>query len=412
MTTAQLIVWFAFSLTYLGLALGKLPGVKMDRASIALLGAIILLATGVITFPQAIHSIHFETIGLLLGMMMIVAVLQRARFFARLAGLASQLLRSPRQLLMLVVVFAALLSAILVNDVVCLAMPPLLLQLCRQRDWDPKPHLIALALASNIGSACTPIGNPQNMLIAEWSHISFLQFVLKLSVPTLLSLLVTYMLLAWIYRRQLQMVSSSTSYDAITLRPSCHDRLLLKGVLVLLATIAAFLAGLPMATVALTAGTFLMIDRFSSRYVWNGVDWSLLIMFVGLFIVVGAFEQLIVQPGHWADWPTLQRDPVGLLSLASAILSNLVSNVPAVMLFKPVMLQMPAATQETGWLALAMSSTFAGNLTILGSIANLIVVEMARRQGVPISFWDYSKVGVPVTILSIVIGILWLKFGV
>lgn len=131
-------------------------------------------------------------------------------------------------------------------------------------------------------------------------------------------------------------------------------------------------------------------------------------MFAGLFVVVAAFDARIVQPGHWADWPSLQRDPVGLLGIVSAVLSNLVSNVPAVLLFKPIIPTLPLEMQETGWLALAMSSTFAGNFTILGSIANLIVVEIARWEGVTISFWDYCKVGIPITLISLAIGVAWL----
>lgn len=411
MDRLTIITWIAFLFTYLGLALGRIPGLRLDRAGIAWCGAVLLLACGVISFENAVRHINFETLGLLLGMMVLVVVLKRARFFALIATLAASCINTSHSFLALVIVLSGLLSAILVNDVVCLALPPLILQLTRQRGWDPKPHLIALALASNLGSACTPIGNPQNMLIAEWSHISFARFVTRLAIPSTVSLVFCYGLVAILYRRNLAIVHAIPKllHDVIYLKPSKrHDRLLWKSVLVLIGAVVAFLAGIHLATVALTASTLLLMDRLSPRFVWREIDWSLLVMFAGLFVVVAAFDARIVQPGHWADWPSLQRDPVGLLGIVSAVLSNLVSNVPAVLLFKPIIPTLPLEMQETGWLALAMSSTFAGNFTILGSIANLIVVEIARWEGVTISFWDYCKVGIPITLISLAIGVAWL----
>lgn len=406
--------WFCiiiFVITYVGMARGSLPLLVLDRVAIAWIGAIALLAAGVIHFQQATQFINFETLGLLLGMMVIVAVLRRARFFARVADWAASRVQSQHGFLLLVIALSSLLSAILVNDVICLAMPPLILRVCRDRGWSARPHLIALALASNLGSACTPIGNPQNMLIAEWSHISFLTFLSRLSIPTIISLLGCYGIMCFVFRKSLNTTIpiQHTLHDVIYIKPSRrHDRLMIKSIFILIATVLCFLAGLHLATVALTAAAILILDRFSPRFIWREVDWSLLLMFTGLFIVVGALDAIIMQPGNWTQWPVLQRDPVGMLSLVSATLSNLVSNVPAVLLFKPFILSLPVPQQETGWLALAMSSTFAGNLTILGSVANLIVVEYARRDGINISFWDYSKAGIPVTLGSLLIGILWL----
>lgn len=411
MDSQIIITWAAFLFTYLGLALGKIPGLRLDRVAIAWCGVVLIVAGGVMSFPDAARAINYETLGLLLGMMVVVAVLRRARFFARVATLTAKYVRSQYGFLALVIGLSGLLSAILVNDVICLALPPLVLGLARKNGWDPKPHLIALALAANIGSACTPIGNPQNMLIAEWSHISFARFLLRLAVPSLLSLGFCYILIALVYRSSFltTMPITKTLHDVVYVKPSRrHDRLLVKSFVVLIGTIIAFLAGLHLATVALVAATILLLDRHSPRFIWREVDWSLLLMFAGLFVVVSAFETQVVHPGHWNQWPALQRDPVGLLSLASAVVSNLVSNVPAVMLFKPIIPTLPLEMQETGWLALAMSSTFAGNFTILGSIANLIVVEMARREGVIINLWDYCKIGIPITLASLVIGIGWL----
>src|SRR6266545_4258285 len=292
-----------FALTYVGLAVGKLPRLLIDRAGIALVGAALILTTGVLSFDEAAsrECIDFKTIALLLGMMIVVAYLRLAGFFDCLAGWALARVSQPRGLLAATMLLSGMLSALLVNDVVCLALAPLVLHLARRLRFDPKPHLIGLALAANIGSTATLTGNP-------------------------------------------------------------------------------------MEVVALAAAAVLLLDRIHPRKIYHRVDWSLLVMFTGLFVVVHAFEVHVVR--HWGvgEWSILQDDPVGLLSVVSVGLSNLVSNVPAVLLFKPVIPAMAPEVQETAWLALAMSSTLAGNLTVLGSVANLIVVESARREGVNVTF--------------------------
>jgi Na+/H+ antiporter NhaD/arsenite permease-like protein len=171
-----------------------------------------------------------------------------------------------------------------------------------------------------------------------------------------------------------------------------------------------FFAGAPMALVALGAASILLLGRTNPRKVYEQVNWGLLVMFAGLFVVVHAFEVHVLSQCGINEWTILHDNPIGLLSIISAILSNIVSNVPAVLLFKPIVLTMPAEVQETAWLALAMSSTLAGNLTILGSVANLIVVEGARREGVNVSFGDYVRVGAPVTLLTLIVGVVWLRF--
>ena len=195
-----------------------------------------------------------------------------------------------------------------------------------------------------------------------------------------------------------------------TPRSAGHVRLQVKAVAVTLAAVALFFTGLPLELVALGAAAVLLLDRIKPQKVYRQVDWSLLMMFTGLFIVVHAFQVHVVAGWGIDRWTWLLNRPTGLLSLVSAALSNLVSNVPAVLLLEPVVQAVPAATRETAWLALAMSSTFAGNLTVLGSVANLIVVETAGREGVAISFWEYCKVGIPLTVLTLMLGIAWLQF--
>jgi Na+/H+ antiporter NhaD/arsenite permease-like protein len=183
-----------------------------------------------------------------------------------------------------------------------------------------------------------------------------------------------------------------------------------KSVAVTLIAVILFFTGLPLELIALGAAAALLLGKTRPEKVYREIDWSLLMMFTGLFIVVHAFQLHVVARWGIDGFHFLVQRPVDLMSLASAGLSNLVSNVPAVLLMEPVLKLVPEASRETAWLALAMSSTFAGNLTVLGSVANLIVVENARREGTTISFWEYCKVGIPLTILTLGLGIAWLQF--
>jgi Na+/H+ antiporter NhaD/arsenite permease-like protein len=425
---SETLLWLTsalFALTYAGLALGKVPGLRMDRAGIALVGATLMLVTGVLTLPQAISpkSIDYETLALLFGMMIVVGCLRLSGFFQRLAHWCLRRTRTPRGLLAVTIILSGVLSAFLVNDIVCLALAPLVLHLARRLRFDPVPHLVGLATAANIGSTGTITGNPQNMIIGVQSHIPYLRFAARLLPVALLGLALDFLIIAWIYRHNLHVPPprkshsgkhpkhSSRTERAIDSR--AHIWLRSKSVLAALVAVVLFFV-LPseyLAIVALGAAAFLLVGRIvNPEKVYRQIDWSLLVLFVGLFIVVHAFQLHVVSRWGIDHWDWLLGHPVDLLSLVSAALSNLVSNVPAVLLFEPVMRALPAASQETGWLALAMSSTFAGNLTVLGSVANLIVVEQARREGVNVSFWDYCKVGIPITLLTLALGIAWLMF--
>jgi Na+/H+ antiporter NhaD/arsenite permease-like protein len=411
-----------FSLTYLGLALGKLPWLRTDRTGIALAGAALLLATGCLTFKQAVleglGEEGFGTLALLLGMMIVVSTLRSAGLFELLAGWTMDRVRGGYGLLAVTIGLGGLLSAVLVNDVVCVALTPLILDLARRLRLDPRPHLIGLALAANAGSTATPTGNPQNMIIAQLAHdVSYLRFVARLGPIALLSLVVCYLVTALVFRTALRPREATPEEKQRDAAPPQipalrhpQKALLVKSLLVTGGAILGFVAGAPMPVVALVAAAVLLLGCIEPVRIYRQVDYGLLVMFAGLFVVVYAFNTNIVR--HWGveHWTFLQQRPVDLLSLLSAALSNLVSNVPAVLLFQPVLNAMPAGARETGWLALAMSSTLAGNLTILGSVANLIVVEQARKQGVTITLADYCKVGVPVTVLTLALGIAWLQF--
>ncbi len=411
---------FWFGLTYLGLALGRLPGLRTDRTGVALVGAAGALACGLLSFEDAVKAIDFATIVLLLGMMVVVAFLRRAGFFARLAGWALGRVKSPKALLAVTMLLSGTLSAILVNDVVCVALTPLVLHLTRRLGLDPRPHLVGLAVASNLGSAATLTGNPQNMIIGGLSGISYLRFAAKLTPPAALGLIFGYAVTLLAYRRTLRATPLDPNKPGIERKGNGdadrvpdgkrHSALLTKSLLVTVAAIGLFFAGFPMAIVALSAAAILLLDRVKPEKVYTQIDWGLLVMFAGLFVVVRAFEVHVLANSGVDAWAA-RADPVWLLSGLSAVLSNLVSNVPAVLLFKPVIPAMPEAVQETAWLALALSSTFAGNLAILGSVANLIVVEQARKEGVIIGLWDYCRVGIPITLLTLIVGAGWLALA-
>jgi Na+/H+ antiporter NhaD/arsenite permease-like protein len=399
-----------FAATYLGLALGKIPGLRTDRAGIALAGAAAVLGCTLLSFENAVKAIDFDTIALLLGMMVVVAFLRRAGFFELLAARALSRCRNPSMLLAVVMLLSGVLSALLVNDVVCLALTPLVLHLAARMRLDPKPHLIGLAVASNVGSVATLTGNPQNMIIGGLSQIGYLRFAARLAPVAILGLLAAYAITWLMYRKTLRAcVAPEDRCDESVPTPPKADRgLLVKSLLVTFGAVALFFAGAPMAVVALGGAAILLLGRVEPEEIYRQIDWSLLVLFAALFVVVRAFETHVLARVGVEHWTVLLQHPVTLLSGVSAVLSNLVSNVPAVLLFKPVIPAMAEELRETAWLALAMSSTLAGNLTILGSVANLIVVENARKEGVAISLGEYCRVGVPVTVVTLLIGMAWL----
>ncbi len=416
------LTWLIFGLTYAGLALGKVPGLRMDRAGIALVGATLMLVTGVLSLDDAVspQSIDFKTLLLLFGMMIVVGALRLSGGFERLAALALRHISTPRGLLAATIALSGLLSAFLINDVVCVALTPLVLHLARRLKFDPLPHLIGLATAANIGSTGTITGNPQNIYIGAHSGIAYLRFAERLLPIALAGLVLNYVVVALVYQGRLaRPVQSADAGESATSaegeaagapRSPAHARLQAKAAAVALAAVLLFFTGLPLELVALGAAAVVLLDRINPRKIYGQVDWSLLVMFTGLFIVVHAFQIYVVAGWGIERWTWLLARPTVALSLVSAVLSNLVSNVPAVLLLEPVAQAVPIATRETAWLSLAMSSTFAGNFSVLGSVANLIVLEIVRREGLAVSFWEYCKVGIPLTLITLAMGIAWLQF--
>jgi Na+/H+ antiporter NhaD/arsenite permease-like protein len=397
-----------FVFTYLVFAIGNFPGLKLDRTGAALAGALLMVVTGSLSEAGALAAIDFHTLVLLLGMMIIVANLRVSGAFALVARWLLEQAHKGYALLAMTVLASGVLAAFFINDVVCLSLAGPLIEVARILEIDAAPLLIALATGSNIGSVATITGNPQNMIVAGFAHIGYSAFAIRLAPVAVASLLVDYAVIAWLYHGRLSRIRRRDDLHLPAPPPERRYHLI-KSSTVAGAVLVLFAMGYPTHLVALGGGAALLFTRRTQpRSIYEQIDWTLLVMFAGLFIVVrGAETTHLLEDLVRAAGPERLKN-VAVLSVAAAVLSNLVSNVPAVLLFKPIYPQISQG-MSTG-LVLASASTLAGNLTLLGSIANLIVIEQARREGIEISFIDYLKVGLPVTLVTLAIDIAWLQF--
>ncbi len=400
MSTAILVV---FALVYLGMVLGEIPGLALDRTGVALLGAIAMVVVGALPFHDAWAAVDMSTLYLLFALMVLSAQFRLAGFYSQLVRRMVSLELAAPALLAVVLAVAGGLSAVLTNDVVCLAMTPVLVEGCARRKLDPLPFLLGLACASNVGSAATLIGNPQNILIGQSLHLPFGRFLLDAGLPSLLGLAATWVVLVVQHRGRW---AKEMPLPTIAVPPFSRWQSF-KGLLVASVLVALFLFfhELPRDGVALVcAGVLLTSRRMASREMLSLVDWQLLVLFIGLFIVNAGFAHAGMMEAALAAMRGAGVDPSapGWLFGLSAALSNLVSNVPATMLL------LPSATHPLAGPILALSSTFAGNLFIVGSIANIIVVTSARPLGVDISFRTHAKTGVPVTLVTLALAAGWL----
>jgi Na+/H+ antiporter NhaD/arsenite permease-like protein len=398
-----LAAYLIFAGSYVVFAIGKFPGMKIDRPGAAVIGAVLMVAFRIVGAREALASIDFATIVLLFSMMLVVANLRVVGFFDWITEAVIQRLH-PRHLLPTVIFSSGVLSAFLVNDVVCLVLTPFVVHLARRLDRPPLYYVIAVATASNIGSVATITGNPQNMLIGSLSRIGYLEFIARLGPVALAGLLINWLIVHWLAARS----GDRVVVEAALTAPEFQSRpLRKKPAVVLVVVLAGFLAGVPPALMAAIGAALLLVTRSVDPHrVYDEVDWGLLVFFIGLFIIVGGAERAGLTQGLLgpiAAW-NLHRLPIFVT--ATAALSNIVSNVPAVMLLRTLVPGFP--DPHRGWLALAMSSTLAGNLTITGSVANIIVVERARGEGVDVGFAEYFRIGLPVTIATVVLGSLWL----
>jgi len=393
-----------FAVSYFVFALGKLPGMKIDRPGMAIIGAVLMVAFRIVPAAEALRFIDFGTLVLLFSMMLVVGYLHLAGFFEWITEQIITRLK-PRHLLPTVTFITGVLSAFFVNDIICLAMVPFTLLATRRMGLKPLPYLLAVATSANIGSVATITGNPQNMLIGSFSGLTYRYFIWRLGPVALIGLLLDWLIIRQMFGND-HVPEEAEGIKAVA--PHVSLRELRKPAIVIVLVLAGFIAGVPPAMMAAIGAALMLITRTRNpRLVYDEVDWGLLVFFVGLFLIVGGAENsgLTRYLFEIADRFNLQN--VGIFTAVTAVLSNLVSNVPAVMLLKSLV---PAFRDpRTGWLVLAMASTLAGNLTITGSVANLIVVERAHGE-VHIGFWDYTRVGIPVTLVTLAVGWAWLAW--
>jgi Na+/H+ antiporter NhaD/arsenite permease-like protein len=396
-----------FAVVYLGMFLGGLPSTRLDRTGVALLGAIAVMPITGMSVEQAAKSVDLPTIVLLFAFMVVSAQMRLGGFYTAVTRWVGSQPLSRRGLLAALITVAGVLSAVFSNDIICLAMTPVVARLCLQRGLNPVPFLIGLACAANIGSAATLIGNPQNMLIGSVMRLDFAAYVRQAVPPVALCLAVLWAWLAF----------GPGSRGPATLAPPGQplppedappfDALqTVKGLVVAGALLVIFLfTDWPRDVAALVGAAVLLLSRrLHSAHVMGFVDWQLLLLFIGLFVVNHAFEGtgLAAQAVAALAAQGVHLNEPGVLLVVGVVLSNLVSNVPAVMLL------LPHVQGETAGLTLALVTTLAGNLLLVGSIANLIVVDLARKSGVAIDWKQHAAVGLPVTLLTLAVVAVWL----
>ena len=405
-----------FVVTYVGIALTRLPLIRrVNRPAAAFAGAVAMVLFGVMTLDEAVGAVDWGTIALLLGMMVVVACLSRDGYLEKAAALTFGRARTPWGLLLMVVALTAIASAVLVNDTAVLVLTPLVILACRRIHVSPIPFLIAEAMASNIGSVPSAVGNPQNVIVALQSGVSFERFALHLLPGAVASGLLLLAVVRWVYRKQFRATPD--------LRPQTPDpkpqspeglgsRAWGTGALAYLSPAVAVLViagfatstwtgfGLPLVALA-GAGVLLIANLPSADGLFKRVDWTLLLFFAGLFIVMGG----IARQDYFKDMVDsvdLGTGPAGVAWVhgAALVLSQVVSNVPFTILMVPVL---SGQGSDLLWLSLASGATLAGNLTLVGAVANLIVAQVAEKDGVVVGFWEFFKVGLVVTIGSVAI---------
>ena len=403
----ELVASAIFAITYVLISGRQLKILPLNRPAAALLGAVLMIATGVMTPERAYRAINYDTLVLLLGMMLISAYLYLAHFFEWAAGLVLKFSRTPERLLLYVTLTSGILSALLVNDTICLMLTPLVVAVIRRGKLPLLPFLIALATSANVGSVATLVGNPQNMIIGHFSGISFPEFSRTLLPAAVVGLAINFFILRYGFRKMLRETSISRGEHRI---PKLERGLFALVCVVFVSIFAGFLAGLNLAWTAMAGAALVMVlARRDTHDVLKLVDWHLLLFFAALFVVVDGLSDTglpdaiysRLQPIFGASVPAQAWN----LAWFSVLGSNIFSNVPFVLVAgswvarftEPVLM----------WKVLALATTFAGNLTIIGSVANMIVVESARDH-IQVGFWDYARFGIPITILTTAVGVVML----
>ncbi len=391
-------------LSIIGIAVGRVPRLRMNRATIALVGATLLVLSGSLSLEDAYAAVDANTVVLLFSMMVFNANLRLAGFFTLAGQALRRSARGPRSLLFSLIVFSAVLSAFFINDTLVLMMTPIVLDVTLAASLNPVPYLIALAVSANIGSMATVIGNPQNILIGASSGIGFGPFSAALGPPAIIILALSYLVIVSLFPRDFSRASFPRPAPG---RVFVYRPLLLKCLASFVAMAIALVLGFPVSLAGLAGASLLLVTRrIKPERVFLDVDWSLLVLFPSLFVITRAAADTRLFSALYALVEAPMRASPALLGALAAGLSQLISNVPTVMLLRPLVAGMP--DPETAWLVLAGCTTLAGNLTLLGSVANLIVAELARKRGVRLGFGRYLSVGLPLTALGIAVTLAWL----
>lgn len=401
------LILFVFGLTYLGMALGRVPGFRLDRTGIALIAAVVLLASGKVAVADAGAAIDMPTLLLLFALMLVSAQFQEAGLYRVVAGRVAVSAGSAGRLLALTILTAGILSAVLANDIVVFAMAPMLVDGVRGRGMDPRPFLLGLAAGANAGSAMTIIGNPQNILIGQVGELDFWQFLLACGAPGLAAMVLAYGSIRLTWARQLAIPPVPAAEGLV---PPLDRWQAAKGGLAVSALLVLFATDLPREVGALAvAAPLLLSRRLASRDMIGAVDWHLLVLFACLFVVTDAFAA-----SPWAavgvEWLAERQwlpDRVSVMAPLLTVASNTIGNVPAVMLILSIW-----PIEGVGPLyGLALLSTLAGNLLLVGSLANIIVAERAQAMGVRLGFLDFARAGIPMTVGAMAVASLWLLAG-
>ena len=403
-TTATLII---FILTYIGIAAGGFWGLKLDRAGITMLGGIAMLAFGCTTLPRVVKDINFQAILLLFALMVISSQLQRAGFYHKVALIISKFMSRPALFLLILMVSSGLLSAFLNNDVVCLAFTPIVTISLLRKKLNPIPFLIALPISSCIGCSITIIGNAQNVLIGEMAHLSFAKYMFFAIVPASISMITAYFIILLIGRKHFTLKVDEDFVPPEEDTTPLHTWRTIKGVTAIVIIIILFFTPLPRYLVALViAGLLLCSHKLESKDVLKLVDWQLLILFIGLFVVVGTFHDIGLGKAalQWFSSHGLDLNNPYILTLTTGVLSNLINNSATVML----LVHLVDLSNPINGYILALANTLGGTMLLVGSVATIIVVKGAKEFGINISFWKFAKYGVPVTLASYAVFLSWL----
>jgi Na+/H+ antiporter NhaD/arsenite permease-like protein len=401
-TPAVLVI---FALTYLGIAVGRVPGLKLNRTGIALLGAIMIMIFSHLPTTIVVGFINWPTVLLLFGFFVLSAQLRLSGFFDKVANGISARLEDPARFLLTLMLVTAGLSAFLNHDIVCYVFTPIVATTLLRRQLNPVPFLIALAVASNIGAAATLVGNPQDMMVAQVAGLDFGRYLLWCITPVLFALGCAYVLI-WTMSRH-DLVPTATAPAIMNPPTYPFNRLhTIKGLVILGLVIAFFFSSIPKEIIALTAaGIHLASPKFHTDDLLGLVDWPILVLFMGLFVVNGVFQATGCgdQAVQWLARDGLNLQSPFILAVVTAALSNLINNSAAVLL----LVKMVNVAHPPTAYVLALANSFGGSLIVLGSVSNIIVVQQARELGISISFRDFARLGVPVTLAAMAGLLAW-----